>query len=234
MQACVGFFLTSGSLQGRNIYEVFSCFGWDISGCNSAVVSGGCQVLGECSATLVASVSFNGRASAEINWFNNEAIVFVSPYPSMFSYLPVCAATALGTARTCRSITPALLIPVLINIKWWRERGSQKGAVSAQPAMRHRTAGGLPPLMEEEEKILLFAAIGARGGEGETNGGTAGWRGRRRETGRCRGWRREDGRKEGGRDERRGGGEDGSKLVAFDNSLKIGICIRNSVAPLSS
>lgn len=30
------------------------------------------------------------------------------------------------------------------------------------------------------------------------------------------------------------GGEDGSQLVAFNNSLKTGICIRNSVAPLSS
>lgn len=50
------------------------------------------------------------------------------------------------------------------------------GRASTQAAMRHLhfSAGGLVHLMGEDDRILLLAAIGLRGGEGKSNGSMAG------------------------------------------------------------
>lgn len=150
---------------------------------------------------------------------------------SIFLRLSVCQATALGTAHMSVYLASTSDSCTHKYTWWWRERKSgrhseRSGSDEASPSL----SGGLVPLTGEEGRILLWAAIGLRGGEGklmaawldkgEDEGGRAGIEVQREK------------RKEKEMKEREGWRTAFLTKAYLVYSLNTFICIRNSVSSL--
>lgn len=101
--------------------------------------------------------------------------VRLSMWPFQYVPVPVSLSSYSFGDSTSQFITPALLMPALINTQSDGGRGKPGGTGSTQAVMRHfpSLSGGLVPLMGGEDRSLLLAATGLREGEGKL---MAAWR----------------------------------------------------------